>query len=215
MSKTTLRILTALVALAIVVPAWAQATVEGTWSTRARENDGGRRWIQLSMEIDENNGNWGWTVDPDDLDGLTFDDFDSDVDDAIFELVREAGTVAFEGRIRNGRGAGTFAFTPNVQWVRDMQQLGYDDLSERRVFQSTIHDIRTDYVRELQSLGYDELDERDLFSFAIHRVTVDFIRQMNDLGYADIPSRDLVAMRIHGVTPDWVREVRAAMGGRQ
>jgi len=213
MSKTTLRILIALVALAIVVPAWAQATVEGTWSTRARENDDGRRWIQLSMQLDDDTGNWGWTVDPEDLDGLDFGDFDADVDDARFALVREAGTVTFEGRIRDGRGAGTFAFTPNAQWARDMQQLGFDDMSERRVFQSAIHDISTDYVRELQALGYDDLDQRDLFSFAIHRVTVDFIRQMNDLGYADIASRDLVTMRIHGVTPEWVREVRAAMGG--
>lgn len=213
MNNTTYRLLTVLIALALALPAWAQATVEGTWTTRARENDDGRRWIQLSMQLDDDTGNWGWTVDPDELDGLTFDDFDADVDDARFELVREAGTVAFEGRIRNGRGVGTFAFTPSAQWQRDMEQLGFGDMSDRRAFQAAIHDITTDHVRDLRSLGYDTLDERDLFSFAIHGVSTDFIRGMNDLGYADIPARDLVTMRIHGVTPDWVREVRAAMGG--
>ena len=29
-----------------------QATVEGTWSTRTRENDDGDRWVQISMEMD-------------------------------------------------------------------------------------------------------------------------------------------------------------------
>lgn len=190
-----------------------QATVEGTWSTRARENDNGRRWIQLSLELDTDRGTWGWTVDPDELEGLSFDQFDGDVADARFELVREAGTVTFEGAIRNGRGAGTFAFTPNAAWEREMAQLGFGGMSERRVFQSAIHDIRTDYVRDLQALGYDNLDEDDLFSFTIHGVTTDFIREMNGLGYADIAAGDLVTMRIHGVTPDWVRRVRAAMGG--
>lgn len=189
-----------------------QATVEGTWTTRARENDNGRRWIQVSMELDDEHGNWGWSVDPDELDGLTFEQFDGEVSDARFELVREAGTVTFQGTIRNGRGNGTFSFTPNAQWQRDMEQLGYD-MSERRVFQSAIHDIRIAWVRDLQSLGYADLRENDLFSFAIHGVTTDFIRGMNGLGYADIPARELVSMRIHGVTVDWVRQVHRAMGG--
>jgi hypothetical protein len=213
MNKTTMRILTAVIVLAMAAPAWAQATIEGTFTTRARENDDGRRWVQVSMELDDDTGNWGWSVDPDDLDGLSWDQFDGDVSDARFELVREAGTVTFEGTIRNGRGVGDFRFTPSAAWQREMEQMGFDDLSQRRVFSAAIHDITIDYVAELQDLGYDDLDVGDLFSFAIHGVSADFIRGMNGLGYADIPARKLVSMRIHGVTVDWVRQVRAAMGG--
>jgi hypothetical protein len=205
-------LLTAVAVLVLAAPVWAQATVEGTWTTRARDNDSGRRRIQISMELGDDTGNWGWSVDPGDLQGLSFAQFDGDVADARFELVREAGTIAFEGTIRGGRGVGTFTFTPNAQWVRDIEALGFD-MSERRVFQSAVHDIRVQYVRDVQALGYDELDERDLFSFAIHGVTAEFIRGMNGLGYADISARELVSMRIHGVTPEWVRQVQAAMGG--
>lgn len=205
-------LLGAVMALAVAAPVWAQATVEGAWTTRARESDSGRQRIQISMELDDDTGNWGWSVDPADLQGLSFAQFDGDVADARFELVREAGTMSFEGTIRDGRGIGTFTFTPDAAWVRDMAALGFD-MSERRVFQSAVHDIRVQYVRDLQALGYDDLDQRDLFSFAIHGVTVEFIRGMNALGYADLPARELVSMRIHGVTPEWVRQVQAAMGG--
>jgi hypothetical protein len=213
MKTATIRLLATLVALAFAIPAWAQATVEGTWTTRTRESDDGGRWIQLSMELDSDTGTWGWSVDADDLNGISYDQLAGDVSGARFELARDAGTVVFEGAVRNGRGSGSFAFTPNPGWQRDMAQMGYDDLSDRQVFQAAIHDITTAYVRDLQSLGYTDLRERDLFSFAIHGVGIDFIRDMNALGYADIAASDLISMRIHGITAEWVREVRAAMGG--
>jgi hypothetical protein len=188
-------------------------TIEGTWSTETREHDDGRRTVQLTMELDEDTGTWGWSVEASELDGLSFEQLDGNVADARFELVRDAGTVVFQGVIRNGRGIGEFTFTPNAAWQREMTGYGYGDLSERQVFSAAIHDITTAYVGELRQLGYADLPVNDLFSIAIHRVSIAIIRGMNDLGYADIPARKLVSMRIHGVTVEWVRQVRAAMGG--
>ena len=101
-----------------VAPAMAQSpTVEGTWSTRARERDDGRRRIHISMEVD-GNGTWttGFNVDDGTLNGLSFDQARGTSDNVSFQLVRDAGTVAFEGLIRDGRGAGTFSFTPDAGW---------------------------------------------------------------------------------------------------
>lgn len=200
-----------------IAPAAAQSpTVEGTWSTRARERDDGRQRIQLSLEIDrDDRGTWntGFAIDGDEFEGLSFEQARGSVDDARFRMVRDAGTVAFEGVIRNGRGAGTFSFVPNQGWIGEMAALGFDELSETEVFQGAIHDITTAYVGELRDLGYTELSEGQLFSFAIHGVTAEFIRELNDLGYDDIRAGQLTQLRIHGVTPEYVREVRRAMGG--
>jgi hypothetical protein len=199
----------------LVPAAAAQATtIEGTWSTRARERDGRQR-IQLSLEIDRARGNWnmGFGVEPGELQGLSFDQAFGTVADARFTMVRDAGTVAFEGAIRDGRGAGTFAFTPNTSWIQAMDGLGYDDLSDEQVFTAAVHDVTTSFVQDLRQLGYTDLPTGDLFSFAIHGVTPEMIRELNGLGYRDIPARQLVALRIHGASPEWIREVRAAMGG--
>jgi len=199
----------------MIAMATAQSpTVEGTWSTRARERDNGRRRIQISMQVD-GDGTWqmGFSVEDGGLNGLSFEQARGTSDTVRFQLVRDAGTVAFEGLIRDGRGAGTFSFTPDTGWQRDMAGFGYDDLSDKQVFSAAIHDISTAYVQDLQRLGYTGLAENHLFSFAIHGVSVAFITGMNGLGYEDIAAQDLITMRIHGVTPEWVREVRAAMGG--
>jgi len=195
-------------------PVAQAATVEGTWSTRAREREGGQR-IQLSLEIDRARGNWnmGFGVEPGELEGLSFDQASGTVADARFTMARDAGTIAFDGSIRDGRGAGTFAFTPNASWIQAMDGLGYDDLSDEQVFTAAVHDITTSFVQDLRQLGYTDLPTGDLFSFAIHGVTPEMIRELNGLGYRDIPARQLVALRIHGASPEWIREVRAAMGG--
>ena len=148
----------------ISTPAAQSPTVEGTWSTRARQRDNGRHRIQISMEVD-GDGTWqmGFSVEDGALNGLSFDQARGTSDNVSFQLVRDAGTVAFEGLIRDGRGAGTFSFTPNAGWQRDMAGFGYDDLSERQVFSAAIHNISTAYVQDLQRLGYTGLAENHLF----------------------------------------------------
>jgi hypothetical protein len=179
-----------------------------------RERDGRER-IQLSLEIDRSRGNWnmGFGVEPGELDGLSFEQAAGTVAAARFTMVRDAGTVVFEGSIRDGRGAGTFAFTPNASWIQAMDGLGYGDLSDEQVFTAAVHDITTSFVQDLRQLGYTDLPASELFAFAIHGVTAEMIRELNGLGYRDIPARQLVALRIHGASPEWIREVRAAMGG--
>ncbi len=114
-------------------------------------------------------------------------------------MVRQAGTINFEGDIRNGCGTGFFTFVANDSFVREMASLGYSGLSEDRIDLFALQDVTTDMVRELQTLGYDGLSEETLVQFAIHGVSPQFIRQMNDLGYTDIEPTMLVQLRIHGL----------------
>jgi hypothetical protein len=197
----------------VMSPAPQAPTVEGTWSTRARASDDGRQRVQVSMEIGDGDNHMGFTAEPGELSGLSFAQASGTADNIRFELVREAGTVVFEGSIRDGLGAGTFAFTPAASWQSDMAQLGYDGFSEREVFSAAVLDLTTAFVGEIQGLGYTDLSWKNLFAFTIHGVSGDFIRGMNGLGYDDIEAEKLIAMRIHGVTVEWVEEVRRAMGG--
>lgn len=216
------RVLIALAALTLVVfaclpaNALAQQTT-GTWETREWDRDDDRReegWIYLNLRLDREDGSWnmGRSIDVADLRGITAAELGGTTGDVRFELVREAGTIVFEGDVRNGRGTGFFTFTPDSGYLSRMAQLGYGDLSDTRKFVFAAHDVTTQYVTELQDLGYRDLPENDLVKFVIHGVSVDFIRGMNGLGYSDIAAEQLVKLRIHGVSPDWVRRIRAALG---
>ncbi len=191
------------------------AGVDGTWEMRAGS---GERWrdgrVQLNLKVDRDgrsdNWNMGYGQSLDDLQGLSEAQATGSAEGVRFELVREAGTVAFEGDFRSGRGTGFFSFTPSTMFVSRMADLGYRDLPNDRLLMFAIHDLTTAYITDLRQLGY-QLATKELTNFVIHGVSVDFITVMNQAGYNNIDADDLVKMRIHGVTPEYVRQVRAAL----
>lgn len=188
-------------------------TVEGTWTTRVSDRDSGDRvQVRLDRERDGGHSTQGFRIDAAALDGLTMAQASGTASNVRFALVRDAGTITFEGNIRDGLGTGFFNFTPNAQWVREMNDLGYD-WDDDQVFFLATQDVTTAWVVALQDLGYTDLPEDDLVAFAIHGVNPEFIRAMNDLGYDSIDADDLVAMRIHGVSPEFVSDIRRALGG--
>ena len=65
------------------------------------------------------------------------------------------------------------------------------------------------FVRELNALGYSDVSTDDLVSMRIHNVTTEFVRDLKELGFRDMSVDDLVSMRIHNVTTDFARKVRA------
>jgi hypothetical protein len=216
---TTLRVsaialLAALLVTGLAPTRAAAQEITGTWETRFYENDDQRDdRVHLNMRVSRDDHNWqnGFPIDLDELQGLSVSDARGSATDASFRIDREAGSIAFDGDFRDGRGTGFFTFTPNAEYTRAMADLGYPDLSDDRVLMFAVQRVSTDFVRDLQTLGYRDLPEDDLWKFAIHGVRPDYIRGMNDLGYANIDAGDLVRMRIHGVSVDYVRAVRAAL----
>ena len=126
-----------------------------------------------------------------------------------FRIERDAGTLDCEGWFKENKGSGHFTFTANPTFVAEMGRLGYDQLSDEKVFALAVHDVSLRFIDELKALGYERVPLDDLLAMHIHGVTPDFIREMKGLGYADLAVDDLVAMRIHGVTADFVRALEA------
>ena len=129
-----------------------------------------------------------------------------------------------------------FDITPD--YIREMRNLGFKDITHDELVSSRIHKVTPEYVRqmraagwdlsldeyqssrihgatpefaaEMRKLGYGNLDHDDLVSFRIHRVTAEFIDELAKLGYRNVPADQLVSMRIHRVTPEFIRELEDA-----
>jgi hypothetical protein len=155
-----------------------------------------------------------------------------------FELQRPAGTIAFEGRVANGTGAGHYRFTPSDSFLREMDALGYhgfkDELllvfatsdfspqtvrdlkamgyepTQREVEEIAIFRITPDFLREMGRVGYANLTLREAVNFRVGRVDAAYVAQMRELGYANLPARQIADLAILGVTPAYVREMRSA-----
>lgn len=70
-----------------------------------------------------------------------------------------------------------------------------------------LHGVSPDYVEEMREAGYDNLSTEDLVQLRIHGVTPDFVSEIREhLG--DIPVEKMVEFRIHGVTPELIEELQ-------
>ncbi len=194
--------------------------IHGTWTAELRN---GEVFLQVRTDAppdaDRPNNNWngsGWsmgqTFPADQLTGLPVISGTPFTAASInFELRREAGTLAFDGAFRDGRGAGLFAFQPREQYVAEMKAIGYtDDLPLWRRFQLAVHDVGPRYIRDLKTEGYDKLTLDQVQRAKSHGVTIDYIRGIKAEGYKTATLEAMVRTRDHGVTQAYVQGMKKA-----
>src|SRR3954462_7772300 len=100
---------------AVIAVAQAPADIHGTWTAELRN---AKVFLQVRAPAprdwngDRWNNDWsmGQSFPVEELTGLPANDEQLTVSAVKFEMRREAGTLAFDGSFRDGRGAGLFAF---------------------------------------------------------------------------------------------------------
>ncbi len=77
--------------------------------------------------------------------------------DVQFTWTREAGTFRFTGSFDQGRGSGTYTFTPDQAFVSNMANAGYRNLSTDDIVRLAVIDVTMAHVRGLAQAGYPNL----------------------------------------------------------
>ncbi len=149
-----------------------------------------------------------------DLQGLTPDQAQNGR--VTFRLVREAGTVECEGTFVNGKGNGTFRFTPDPSFLGAMSARGFDftrsdskhrEAAEERQFSAALLNVTTALADDLKSVDLGPLDVDDLFKAAIFKVDSKFMAEMKASGFPDLKMEDLVKARIFNIDANYVQQV--------
>ena len=192
----------------------AQAPITGTWTANSRDEKDGK--INLSLERRSNSGGhnqMGKSYDYSELQGLS----PNPNGKVSFRLVREAGNILFDGEFVNGRGSGTFTFTPNGGFVDAMRSRGFDfskstnkhgdDDDSDRLFAAATLGVTTSLADDLLSANFGKLDIDDLFKAAIFNIDGKFMAEMKSTGFPNLGMEDLVKARIFKVDADYVRQV--------
>ena len=214
--KPGMRSLTTLLLFVLQTIAGAQAPtdVHGTWTAEIHT---GKVYLQIRPvpppDLDRSrnwNHDWnmGQSVPIEELQGLANSD-QFTMASVTFDLRREAGSTAFAGSFREGRGAGLFTFAPRAAYTAEMKSLGYaDDLPLWRRFQLAVHDVGPKYVRDLKSEGYDKLTLDHIQRARTHGVTIDYIKEIKGQGFKVATLEEMVRARDHGVKPEYVLGIR-------
>src|SRR5260221_13828863 len=214
-----MRYITFLLVLGLSVAGGAQtADIHGTWTAEFHQ---GKVFLQVRTTVpadwDKNgignrNGDWnmGQSFPVDELSGLPANNDQLTASSVKFEVRREAGTLAFDGSFRDGRGAGLFSFAPRAAYAGEMKSLGYsDDLPLWRQFQLAVHDVGPKYIRDLKTEGYDKLTLDQIQRAKTHGVTIDYIKSLKAEGFRTVTLENLVRTRDHGVTQDYIKAMKS------
>ena len=148
MKKKITLVIFALFLFSFAVP--AQTDLSGTWQTNQNDwqkyknkkknidgddkdfnnqtDDDAQEKIQLSFRFENSKGknnSYGSGFAFEDLQGLTKAQTEAANSAVNFRLAREAGTIEMRGTFQNGKGAGTFTFTPDQNFAQAMQNRGF------------------------------------------------------------------------------------------
>jgi len=196
----------------------AQTTITGEWTAKTEDQKEGKIYLSFERRMERGGRNQnGQNYDYSDLQGLNREQAQNGK--VSFRLVREAGTIDCEGTFQNGRGAGTFTFTPNQGFIEAMRTRGFDftntkskhgpenDINDRLFAAATIG-VTTKLADDLNSANFGPLTVDDLFKAAIFKITPEFMSEMKATGFPDLGMEDLVKARIFNIDANYVRQVR-------
>ncbi len=116
--------------------------------------------------------------------------------------IRDAGLRASTSQLVDLRIHGV-----SLEYVREVQQAGYRNLSAQDFIDMRIHGVTTAFIGDLKSAGYN-LTSAQIIELRIHGVTTDFVRELKNAGY-DLTSSQIVELRIHGVDASYMRDLKA------
>jgi hypothetical protein len=183
-------------------------SIGAPWIAKLSKSDPAK----LQLNVMERKGSMlGTGVPLADLEGLSPADLDSNRP-VTFRLRREAGTVTFTGRFRNGEGQGTLRYDGDaVYWSRIAGMGIANDWSERRyqLLALPLLDVRTDYIAALRREGaMGELS--DYVGMKAVNVQPEMVREVKPLVAGGLKPHDLMSFAALGVTAEYAREMRTA-----
>jgi hypothetical protein len=184
--------------------AQAQGAARGTWTAKWQSSE---QTLNLQMSLEEKESNFGQTYRVADLKGLSPASITGAKGPAQFQLVRDAGTIAFDGAFDRGLGAGTFTFTPDANYQARMRNLGYSCIGSKQ-FEMAALDVSLAYATEFKDLGFGA-ECKDLVEGRIFNVNRQQVEELRALGYTNVPFKKLVELRIFKVDGAYIRSLRA------
>lgn len=141
--------------------------------------------------------------------GITPEDLTHEGAKLDARLKADAGELRCAGTVTGGELHGVPSFTPNQDFVRRMEAMGFDGLTDDRLQTYTFLDVSLDWVKGMKAARVSGLTAEKLIPLRALKVDPAYVRGMAQCGYPELEADKLVSMKAVGVTPEKVKAVRA------
>ncbi|WP_348822342.1 M56 family metallopeptidase [Flavobacterium aestuarii] len=127
-----------------------------------------------------------------------------------FTLTREAGTMYFEGKFEGNNGMGTYKFTADKNFAKDLAKEGVTVSDESDLMIFFMVNVKTSYVKMLKKNGYKDIDKDQLIPLVSLDVNENYVFSMKQAGIPDFDLEDLIPFKSMGIDKAFIDEIRQA-----
>lgn len=192
----------------IAVPAYAQQTLSGAWTISSSNRPG---MVQLELRLGDSSGEGHY----DSSDSIPLSDLhlsqaqlNSSGSRVTFALHRDAGEVAFTGWLQQGGGGGTFVFTPDQGYERELAARGYQVTEPHKLLTAAMLDLSPPYIDSVNAAGLGRIEYDKLIAFKALKVDQAYIRQMRSR-FPDVDASKVISLRALNVDDAYLNELQS------
>jgi hypothetical protein len=121
----------------------------------------------------------------------------------------ESGEMRCAGTVHEAAIRGTYSFTPDAEFAKRMEAMGFSDQSPERLQGYAMLDVTTAWVKEMKDAGVTGMTAEKLMGLKALKVDPAYVKAMAAAGYPELRANKLTNMKAVGVSPDKVQAVRA------
>jgi len=121
----------------------------------------------------------------------------------------EAGEIRCVGKVHDGALHGAYSFTPDAQFARRMEAIGFDDQTPDRLEGYAMLDVTIAWVQEMKDAHISGMTSSNIMGLRALKVDAAYVRGMSAAGYPELHADKLTSMKAVGVSPEKVQAVRA------
>lgn len=198
--------------VSLMTKAAVVAPITGEWTAEVSKKQ--PDLINVSFNRRSNGGNGDYnnmssrTLSMSEFQGLSAGLVNSPKTDVTFSLNREAGSIAFEGYFREGRGTGFWTFTPNANF-HSMMKAKYGYLNDEEMLRATLNNLTGKYMDEMKAAGFGDLEYDQLVRAAGHNITRAYIADLKNAGFSGLTMDELIRAQNHQISSAYAAEVKA------
>lgn len=127
-----------------------------------------------------------------------------------FKLTREAGTMNFEGKFEGNNGMGTYKFTADKNFTKEMAKEGVAVADESDIMVFFMVNVKISYVKMLKKNGYKNVDKDELIPLAALGADEEYITSIKQADIPDFDLEDLIPFKSLGIDKAFIDEIRQA-----
>jgi hypothetical protein len=141
--------------------------------------------------------------------GVTPQDLEHESATIDARMKAESGEMRCVGTVHDAALRGTYSFTPDPAFAKQMEAMGFDDQTPDRLQGYAMLDVTTGWVKEMKDAGVTEMTSQNVMGLRALKVDAAYVKAMKAAGYPELRAQKLTSMKAVGVTPEKVQAVKA------